>query len=58
MVHRGEIIAVGTPDEFHKSSDTRVTDFIEGIAPVHEDVEQPFFVRDERSSMPQDHWAR
>jgi phospholipid/cholesterol/gamma-HCH transport system ATP-binding protein len=39
MVHRGEIIALGTPDEFKNSSDSRVFDFINGHAPEHEDVE-------------------
>jgi phospholipid/cholesterol/gamma-HCH transport system ATP-binding protein len=39
MVSRGEIIAVGTPDEFRTSTDPRVVDFITGNAPVNEDVE-------------------
>lgn len=39
MVHRGEIIAVGSPDEFRASTDPHVTDFITGNAPVDEDVE-------------------
>lgn len=39
MVFRGEIIATGTPDEFRASRDPRVHDFIEGAAPVSEDVE-------------------
>ncbi len=39
MVHRGEIIAYGTPDEFRDSPDPRVADFIHGHAPEHEDVE-------------------
>lgn len=39
MVHLGEIIAVGTPDEFRDPVDPRVLDFIKGIAPKHEDVE-------------------
>ena len=39
MVHRGQIIAMGTPAEFKESSDTRVADFIHGRAPEHEDVE-------------------
>jgi phospholipid/cholesterol/gamma-HCH transport system ATP-binding protein len=39
MVHSGRIILVGTPDEFKASRDPRVHDFIEGIAPVDEDVE-------------------
>jgi len=39
MVHRGEIIAHGTPDEFRDPIDPRVADFIKGNAPEHEDVE-------------------
>lgn len=39
MVHRGEIIAVGTPEEFRASKDPHVADFISGTAPVNEDVE-------------------
>lgn len=39
MVHSGQIILVGTPAEFKASRDPRVHDFIEGIAPVDEDVE-------------------
>ena len=39
MVYRGEIIAVGTPDDFNRSKDPRVSDFIHGTAPVNEDVE-------------------
>ena len=39
MVHRGEIIAMGTPEEFRASADARVSDFINGHAPEHEDVE-------------------
>lgn len=39
MVHRGEIVAIGTPDEFRSSGDPRVADFIHGQAPEHEDVE-------------------
>lgn len=39
MVFRGEIIAVGTPDDFKRSRDPRVADFINGTAPVNEDVE-------------------
>ncbi|MBK8256195.1 MAG: ATP-binding cassette domain-containing protein [Polyangiaceae bacterium] len=38
MVYRGEIIAVGTPDEIRASRDPHVADFIEGKAPVTEDV--------------------
>ena len=39
MVHRGRVIAQGTAEEFHESPDRRVRDFIEGHAPVKEDVE-------------------
>jgi phospholipid/cholesterol/gamma-HCH transport system ATP-binding protein len=39
MVYRGEIILAGTPEEFRASHDPRVKDFIEGTAPVNEDVE-------------------
>jgi phospholipid/cholesterol/gamma-HCH transport system ATP-binding protein len=39
MVHSGRIISIGEPDEFRASKDTRVTDFIEGRAPVKESVE-------------------
>jgi phospholipid/cholesterol/gamma-HCH transport system ATP-binding protein len=39
MVHSGRIIAVGKVDEFRNSKDARVSDFIEGRAPVKEDVE-------------------
>jgi phospholipid/cholesterol/gamma-HCH transport system ATP-binding protein len=39
MVHGGRIIAVGTVDEFRSTKDPRVADFIEGRAPVKEDVE-------------------
>jgi phospholipid/cholesterol/gamma-HCH transport system ATP-binding protein len=38
MVHRGRIIAQGTPDEFKAVTDQRVADFIHGRAPVNEDV--------------------
>ena len=38
MVHRGKIIAEGTPDEFKNVADQRVADFIHGRAPVNEDV--------------------
>ncbi len=38
MVYRGEIILAGTPDEFRASTDPRVRDFINGTAPVNEDV--------------------
>lgn len=39
MVHSGHIILHGTPDEFRFSTDPRVSDFINGVAPVTEDVE-------------------
>lgn len=39
MVHSGRVIAYGDPDEFRASRDPRVVDFIEGRAPVDEDVE-------------------
>jgi phospholipid/cholesterol/gamma-HCH transport system ATP-binding protein len=39
MVHKGEIIAYGTPDEFRNMEDERVQAFIQGQAPEHEDVE-------------------
>jgi phospholipid/cholesterol/gamma-HCH transport system ATP-binding protein len=39
MVHSGRIICHGSVDEFRASTDPRVADFIEGRAPVKEDVE-------------------
>lgn len=39
MVHSGQIICSGTPQDFRSSADPRVKDFIEGNAPVQEDVE-------------------
>lgn len=39
MVHGGRIIFSGTVDELKRCSDPRVSDFIEGRAPVNEDVE-------------------
>jgi phospholipid/cholesterol/gamma-HCH transport system ATP-binding protein len=39
MVRGGRVIAVGSVDEFRNSRDPRVIDFIEGRAPVKEDVE-------------------
>lgn len=39
MVHSGRIIHSGTPEEFKNCGDKRVTDFIQGVAPVREDVE-------------------
>jgi len=38
MMHRGEIIQTGRPDQFRASTDPRVADFIHGHAPEHEDV--------------------
>jgi phospholipid/cholesterol/gamma-HCH transport system ATP-binding protein len=39
MVHSGTVICEGTVDEFRASKDPRVSDFIEGRAPVKESVE-------------------
>jgi phospholipid/cholesterol/gamma-HCH transport system ATP-binding protein len=39
MVHSGTIILAGVPEDFRKSRDPRVSDFINGVAPVNEDVE-------------------
>jgi phospholipid/cholesterol/gamma-HCH transport system ATP-binding protein len=39
MVHSGEIILCGVPSEFQSSPDLRVSDFINGVAPVNEDVD-------------------
>jgi phospholipid/cholesterol/gamma-HCH transport system ATP-binding protein len=39
MVHSARVIACGTVDEFRSSTDPRVSDFIEGRAPVKESVE-------------------
>jgi len=39
MLHRGEVIAIGTPAAIRASTDPRVIDFVEGHAPVAEDVE-------------------
>ncbi len=39
MVHSGTIIHSGTPEDFRNCPDPRVSDFIEGRAPVMEDVE-------------------
>jgi phospholipid/cholesterol/gamma-HCH transport system ATP-binding protein len=39
MVHGGRIICAGTVEEFQAATDPRVRDFIEGNAPVKEDVE-------------------
>jgi phospholipid/cholesterol/gamma-HCH transport system ATP-binding protein len=38
MIHSGHVIFSGTHDEFRNAPDRRVTDFIDGIAPVQEDV--------------------
>jgi phospholipid/cholesterol/gamma-HCH transport system ATP-binding protein len=40
MVHGGRIICHGSVDEFRASKDERVSNFIEGKAPVKESVEQ------------------
>jgi phospholipid/cholesterol/gamma-HCH transport system ATP-binding protein len=39
MVHGGRVIYGGTVQEFRSATDPRVSDFIEGRAPVAEDVE-------------------
>jgi len=39
MVHRGRIIAAGTPQQIQRSQNKYVQDFIRGDAPVNEDVE-------------------
>ena len=39
MVHGGRIIYQGTTDQFRANPDPRISDFIEGRAPVNEDVE-------------------
>ncbi len=39
MVHSGEIILHGSPEDFKRSQDPRVHDFINGVAPVNEDVQ-------------------
>jgi len=39
MVHSGRILAVDTVDAFRASTDSRISDFIEGRAPVKESVE-------------------
>ena len=38
MVHRGRIVATGTPEAFRASKDTTVRNFIEGNAPEDEDM--------------------
>jgi hypothetical protein len=40
MVHSGRILACDTVDNFRASTDPRVSDFIEGRAPVKESVEE------------------
>jgi phospholipid/cholesterol/gamma-HCH transport system ATP-binding protein len=39
MIYRGQIIAVGRPAQIQASDDPRVRDFVEGNAPVNEDVQ-------------------
>jgi phospholipid/cholesterol/gamma-HCH transport system ATP-binding protein len=39
MVHGGRIIYQGTTKDFRSAADPRIADFIEGRAPVNEDVE-------------------
>jgi phospholipid/cholesterol/gamma-HCH transport system ATP-binding protein len=39
MVHSGRVICAGSVDEFRASDDPRVSDFIQGRAPVKESVE-------------------
>lgn len=39
MIHSGRVICSGVPDVIRASKDPRVVDFIEGRAPVDEDVE-------------------
>jgi ABC-type transporter Mla maintaining outer membrane lipid asymmetry ATPase subunit MlaF len=39
MLGRGTVIAFAARDEFRKTTDPYVRDFIEGRAPAHEDVE-------------------
>jgi phospholipid/cholesterol/gamma-HCH transport system ATP-binding protein len=39
MVHRGQIVLQGTPEEFRGSTDPRVKDFITGTAPEGESLE-------------------
>ncbi len=39
MVHQGRIVAYGSPEEFRHPTNPYVADFINGVAPVHEDVE-------------------
>jgi phospholipid/cholesterol/gamma-HCH transport system ATP-binding protein len=39
MLHKGRVLLAGTKEEFKRTSDTYVRDFIEGRAPENEDVE-------------------
>jgi phospholipid/cholesterol/gamma-HCH transport system ATP-binding protein len=39
MVHSGQVIYSGTVDEFRTAADLRVRDFVDGRAPVQEDVQ-------------------
>jgi len=39
MVRDGRIICAAGKEQFYSSTDQRVHDFIEGVAPVEEDVE-------------------
>jgi phospholipid/cholesterol/gamma-HCH transport system ATP-binding protein len=39
LIHRGEVVLEGPPDVFRAADDPRVSDFIQGLAPEHEDVE-------------------
>lgn len=39
MVHRGRIIAAGTPEQIQASKNPNVSDFIRGNAPINEDVD-------------------
>jgi phospholipid/cholesterol/gamma-HCH transport system ATP-binding protein len=39
MLHKGKVLLQGTKDEFKKTENTNVRDFIEGRAPENEDVE-------------------
>ncbi len=39
MVHSGQVIYSGTVDEFRNAADLRVRDFVDGRAPVQEDVQ-------------------
>jgi phospholipid/cholesterol/gamma-HCH transport system ATP-binding protein len=38
MVGRGQVLMVGTPEEFRHTEDTYVRNFVEGRAPESEDV--------------------